>query len=359
MNGAPGPADRRPRAVGPEADLPETVVNKCTRRLLKFSALALASCCLSAAHAQSSSVPSGPGTAAFQPAPTDNRSSEDSEDNVVVIGTRDTGETASDFVRQITVETDDQIAKFSDDICPASFGMPATYNEEIVGRVRQVAQATGIGVARVGCRPNVVIITADDTGEFIRRLHDERPEMFRGLELSDIRRVMRSDQPIRVWQMVETRGADGRPTQWIELVPGRTVRALTGVMPSLTQESTRQDLAVSFVVFDVDAIEGLTLTQISDYAAMRSFARTGTGRIPYRRSILTLFDDATPEGVPVDTLTTWDAAYLRALYATNNTVSGARQRSDMARMIERELGRSSEPADAIASWRRTPTQGQR
>jgi hypothetical protein len=331
------------------------MMGKRARSLWDFVVLALFPLCLSTANAQSPPGPSEPGTASVSRPQADDR---DSEGNVLVIGTRDMGEAASDFVRQITVETADQIAKFSDDICPASFGLPAAYNVVIVERMRQVAQATGVGTARAGCRPNVVIITADDTGELVTRLHDERADMFRGLELADIRRVMRSDQPIRVWQMVETRGADGRPTQWIELVPGRTVRALTGVMPSMTQESTRQDLAMSVVVFDVDAIEGMTLTQIADYAAMRSFARTGTGRVPYRRSILTLFDDSAAEGVGVDALTPWDAAYLRALYATNNTVSGARQRSDMARMIERDLGRASELMEPTASWQRAPAQGQ-
>ena len=266
------------------------------------------------------------------------------DEAIVVTGSIEREEAVRDFVDTVTIETSDQIAKFATPVCPAAFGLPAAHNEVITARVRQIADYIGIGAAGDACRPNVVIVVAERGAEFVDRLHEERPNLFSTMELIDIRRVMRLAGPVRAWQVVEQRGADGRPMDWIEVGLERRIRpSLSGVMPSITQRPTRQDLALSFIVFDLEAIEGLTLLQIADHAAMRAFARTGTAAMPTRRSILGLFADRAAGAAPAVELTNWDAAYLSALYRTGNTVSAHRQRSSIARTMRRELDSHSEP----------------
>jgi hypothetical protein len=260
------------------------------------------------------------------------------DEQILVTGSRDAARAVADFVGQVTIETANQIAKFATPICAASFGLPSGYNEVITARVRQVAEYVGIGTAGDGCRPNIVVVVADSGGDFVERLHGERPDLFRMMELGDIRRVLRLAGPSRAWQVIEQRGADGRPMNWIEVGRERRLRpSLDGVMPSLTQQPTRQDLSLSFVVFDLEAIEGLTLLQIADHAAMRALARTDIAGLPARRSILTLFTDRASGATPAGELTGWDIAYLAALYRTGNTVSAHQQRSSIARTMRREL----------------------
>ena len=263
-------------------------------------------------------------------------------EDIVVTGTRDAGRAVRDFVAAVTVETDDQIARFATPVCPASFGLPPAHNEVITARVRQIADYVGLGAAADDCLPNVVIVVTESGGDFVERLHHERPDLFRMMELSDIRRVLRLAGPSRAWQVVELRGADGRPTDWLEVGKERRLRpALSGVMPSLTQRPTRQDLALSFIVFDLDAVAGLTLLQIADHAAMRALARTDAAALPARRSILTLFADRDAGAAPAAELTGWDVAYLGALYRTANSVSAHQQRSSVARTMRRELESAS------------------
>jgi hypothetical protein len=264
---------------------------------------------------------------------------------IVVTGARDRDEAIHDYVEAITVDTDDQLARFAAPICPASFGLPAGHNEVIAARVRRIADHVGIGSARPGCRPNVVIVIAESGGDFVRHLHGERPDLFSALETSAIRRVLRAEGPVRAWQVIEPRGADGRPMERISFLemgggPPRPVLrgyVLRGVSPSLTQKATRQDLALSFIVLDLDAVEGLTLLQIADYAAMRALARTEAAAPSRRRSILSLLDDRDAGDAPADGLTDWDAAYLTALYRTGNTVTASQQRANMARTMMRAL----------------------
>src|SRR5690606_5441913 len=81
---------------------------------------------------------------------------------------------------------------------------------------------------------------------------------------------------------------------------------------SLIGGGTRRVITSSMVFFDRDALEGTTLRQLADYAAMRVFAQTRDARgdnAPH--SILSLFDEgaAPPEG-----LTAFDRAFLTTLY---------------------------------------------
>jgi len=266
-------------------------------------------------------------------------------DEIVVTGSRDRERAVRDFVEAVTVESGGQVARFATPVCPASFGLPAGYNSVIAGRIRQIAAHLGIGARGEGCDPNVIVVFAERGGEFLGRLREERPALFSALELAEIRRLLGAEGPVRAWQLVEPRGADGRPMErisWLEGSPPRYIPRgyrLTGVMPSLTRTATRQDLALALVVFDVEAIEGLTLLQLADHAAMRALAMTEAGAAagPSRRSILGLFEDRATGAAPAGALTDWDSAYLAALYGTMNDVTAGRQRSIMARTMAREL----------------------
>ncbi|HEY9553813.1 hypothetical protein [Allosphingosinicella sp.] len=260
---------------------------------------------------------------------------------IIVTGERDGEKTIHDFIDTVTIETSDQMATFRADVCPAGFGLPAAYNDIVISRIREVAKQADIPVAAPDCDPNLVVIIADDGREFFDAFRKDRPTLFHALELSEIRDVRKSEGPVRAWQIVELRGSDGRKPRRIGFIsiPGDPPRhvvnghELTGVLPSRILKSTRRDLAISFVVFDLAATEGLTLTQIADHAAMRALART-KGASLAAPTILALFEEG---GYRADGLTTWDAAYLKSLYATSNTVSASQQQSNMARLIGEQL----------------------
>lgn len=271
--------------------------------------------------------------------------------DIVVTGTKPTHDAVAQYVETITADVAGQLARFRDPICPASFGLPAAYNGVIEQRIRENARRVGLSVAEAGCDPNVVLIVADEPGPLIKTLRRERPQMFTGLEYSQIEDVLRTKQPVRTWQAMGLRGGDGRPlqrTMFLESAggPPRPIAGMGAwVNPAASnsriQQNTRTELVSSFVVIAASAVDGLTLTQIADYAAMRALAKTRAPQGEGAPTILSLF--ASHGGAGASELTSWDIAYLRSLYLTDNGLAAHSQESAIAGGIRRDLNRPDQP----------------
>lgn len=286
-------------------------------------------------------------------------------DTIVVTGSAISDDAVAEFLKAVTVEAEGgQLAAFHAPVCPVSFGLPDTYNAVIEERIRSVAEQAGIGVADEDCSPNIAVFFANDGAELITRLRAKHPAMFAGRDASDNRGLVLDEGPVRAWQVLDVRGSDGRRVRRVSVLdlrqftgnPGTgTVhtprgKVLDGVRPSLLTRATRQDLALSYVVIDVAAIDGLSLGQVGDHAAMRALAQTdpedaaATGQ----PTILTLFRDRRTGRAPADAITEWDGAFLKSLYETRRTVSAGLQRSNMTRIVREEL-EAGEPGSKQAN----------
>ncbi len=245
------------------------------------------------------------------------------------------------FVEQVTVETEGQLARFHEPVCPVSRGLPGDYGAVVEERVRTVARAAGIPVARRrGCAPNLIVLVANDGEEATALLRRERPDIFAGLDPVDIGRAIAAEGPVRTWQSSAAERIEGetvadRRDQYLY----QDVHLYHGVPAGLLRRTTRRDLRLSVVLFDVDSIDGLTLMQIGDHAAMRGLAATRPATAATGRSILALFDDAAAGRPPAPAATDWDGGYLRALYRVSAAATAGVQRDTLARMLERQLGR--------------------
>jgi hypothetical protein len=165
----------------------------------------------------------------------------------------------------------------------------------------------------------------------------------------EISALLQEDGPVHTWQIKERSSRDGVPIGFSadgsssEEPINSGSSALSGQAnylwsPSIIEKGVQQTLDASFVVIDAKAVDGLTIAQIADYAAMRTLAVT---RAPKRSSsesdtILTLFDPG-PSAQKLNGLSPTDVAYLHALYATSNAVSGTMQRANILTLIKRTL----------------------
>ena len=277
------------------------------------------------------------GVAAARPGAGDGR-------DIVVTGTPDR-RAAATFVETVTVETEGQVARFAAPVCPRILGLPADYAATVAQRLRDVARAAGAAVAGTGCTPNILVVVAADGLEAAQALHKTRPRLFDGLTPRRIEALTRGGDAARAWQVVEMRGRDGREAEAIDAIasaggPPRFVKDGHVLQSSLNSRiglPTRQDLALSVLLVDLDAIAGRSLRQFADYAAMRTLART---RAPAggRSTILALFEPGpAPPGI-----TRWDLAYLKGLYATEAGASADLQRLRIARAIRSAAGSTGE-----------------
>ena len=249
------------------------------------------------------------------------------------------------FVDAVTLQIEEQAPRFHVPVCVASYGLPAGYGAAVAARIRDVAQAAGAAVDEgARCRPNLIVMVANDSRELSEALRRARPDIYVGLEAIDIERVLATPGPVRAWQSSETVRAEGGASyEDRDTFIHQDVHLHSGNMPaSLLRTTTRRDLKLSVVLFDVDAIDGLTLMQIADHAALRGLAPTRAPANAGRATILALFDDSGGHDAALAELTDLDLAYLRALYREDGASRGALQRAALARLIEQRLERNSE-----------------
>ena len=245
------------------------------------------------------------------------------------------------FVDAVTLQVEDQAARFHVPICAASYGLPAGYGEAVVARIRDVAHAAGADLnSDRRCQPNLIVMVANDSHEVSEVLRRARPDIYDGLNSIDIERVLATPGPVRAWQSSEpVRAEGGGAYDTRDNFLSQDVHLHNGNMPaSLLRSTTRRDLRLSVVVFDVDAIDGMTLRQIADHAALRGLAPTRPPARPIGATILALFDRTGARDGPAE-LTGLDLAYLRALYRDDGASKGSVQRAALARRIEQTFFR--------------------
>lgn len=276
---------------------------------------------------------SGPTTAASSAAPPPAPS-----EPIVVTGRElSTKQAVRHLTRVISVEANDQLARFGDAACPSTAGLPPEYGQVVSERIRADAKAAGVTVAAPGCRPNIIVMFVDSGQNIVKQIRHDSPTAFYGVARSEIDHLEKDDGPVHAWTATEVRNEDGQPAQ---VHPTGGTPTLSVHTASMVNPSSQQAIVSAVVLFDNEATIGKTLNQLADYVAMRTLAQTSTRRTTASNdTILTLF---APGATPPPSLTSFDQAYLRSLY----TGSGMRTYFSKIGTISSSINRT---ADARAS----------
>jgi hypothetical protein len=230
-----------------------------------------------------------------------------------------------------------QLGRFETAVCPVAAGLSREQDELVAMRMRHVAQAAGIPVARPGCRANVILIVSNDKSALIGRLLRERSYMFpKSWGVAHIHALARDPAPAAAWSVTDVVTADGQPLNYsVEAPFNRTSRMLSRLAPAARPYSR-----ASVVIVQASALEGLTTTQLADYAAMRALAPVSPP--PWRGAALPTILTAleTPIGQPVPlTLTSWDLSLLRSFYSTRLNANAGYQRAQLRGLMKRDARR--------------------
>ena len=215
------------------------------------------------------------------------------------------------------------LPRFWSPVCPGVFGLRADYAEAMIDRMRDNVSRLKVRLAKADCSPNLVVAFAKDGRSLLTDLERDRPRIFQLVSQSEQAELLAEEAPVRVWNNIAMRwtGA-GAP-------PERGLKASVWGQLSRNAMPESFDIVSALVVFDRDAVEGMTLTQLADYATMRGLSHTRPARGDQpMATILSLFDDG--EGRPGE-LTTFDAGYLRSLYWSAPNASAAHKLLDVQR----------------------------
>lgn len=267
----------------------------------------------------------------------------------VVVSARTLDDAVTAFVDEVAAPVPGRrMARWHEGVCVGVVNLAPEIATFIADRVSDVAREVGLRAHEPECNPSILIVATQDASSFTRAFVEQRPAIFRpgGAGMSRgsgaLEKFISTDRPVRWWTVSQTTDPDTGAAAI--RIPGQCQGSCVDVMqmaPNTSARGTsrissqyREDLKRTFVIVDVDRLQGVSMAQLADYIAMVSLAQINPEAEPGDyETILNLFEH--PEFAPA--LTGWDQAYLAGLYESewyrNNTRSQVRA---VAQAIGRE-----------------------
>ncbi|MFZ5669731.1 MAG: hypothetical protein ACOY4K_09560 [Pseudomonadota bacterium] len=243
------------------------------------------------------------------------------------------------FVGEVSAPTPSgRYARWDRTICPGVIGMKPDFARRLNDRIAAAALAVGLQVGEPGCKSNMIVVATSDSQALAAEVVKDNTTAFgkwddgatRGRKA--LKDFVETPRPVRWWHVSRPMLADGSTYQQGESV---RVRQLGRV-----RATTRETFDHVVIIVDVSRIGVIRFDALADYVAMVGLAQIEPDADPEGVStILNLFNDRAAGRPPADSLTAWDLAYLRALYASRaEAIRGERQAGDIARGMGEQLG---------------------
>ncbi len=252
------------------------------------------------------------------------------------------------FVNQIAARENgyEGLARWQSRLCPLVLGFPPAQAEWIRKRIVTVALEAKVPFrSDPHCRPNNLFIFANDNPKGLLQEWDDRNSARAGV-FGDatsfvIKEFIAAPRAVRVWYNAGMQTASGLGlsgsvnygsmygstggTPWIQQTPLDASHIRSNVIYTFSSV---------FVIADATRLRGVTLGQFADYIAMVALADIEPGAHPGDApTILKLFDGP-PQSAPAG-MTDWDLAFLKSLYATDQ--SSKLQRRLIQRAMMRQI----------------------
>jgi hypothetical protein len=239
------------------------------------------------------------------------------------------------FVRAITrnpgLSDEDSLVRWNSPICLLVAGLSAEDVKLVSARLSQISSSSGAPLARSPCQPNFIVVATSEPDRVLNAWSARNSRLFGDAASAQIRQFLESSQsrPVRVWYNIDRGRKSG--TRIGHFIPSNA-RAESSAFVG----NAAFDFLSIFAIIDTHRTEHTTLDQLADYVAMAGLTRVnldaGLGSAP---SILRLFA-ATRENQPSG-LSSWDAAFLKALYQSNQT--SRTQLFDIAERVTQYISR--------------------
>ncbi len=247
-----------------------------------------------------------------------------SDQDIVVEGSLPDRDDLHDAVRAVSQErgSDVPLVRYFDPVCLHVTGMHPRANDAVRERILANIAEAGIDVAQGDCRANALVMAVPDPAELIALLDDRQPWLITPDNRGAINAGLAAQDPVLVWHNTEDRSEQGRRVAHSATFPGATgtasplnvnVRVNSTGRPRRVGATHSTAVVSGVVVLDLDALVGMDLERVSDFATMRLLApglepRGHTFNVP--TSVMWPFEAERGE----TELTRFDRAYLRALY---------------------------------------------
>jgi hypothetical protein len=236
------------------------------------------------------------------------------------------------FVRGVTqnpgFSDSESLVRWNVPICLFAAGLPEEDQYTVSARLRQIISAAGASLAREPCQPNFSIIVTSDPDRVLEAWYARNKQLFGDATPSQIRHFLDSSgsRPIRVWRNIDRGRKAG--TRLGHFVPSNS----NAESSSFVRNAVLGFFSV-FAIVDTNLASHATLDQQADYIAMAGLSNVDLDAdIGSAPSILRLFVSSP---TPPAGLSSWDAAFIKALYQSDQTSRS--QRRDIAERVMNEI----------------------
>jgi hypothetical protein len=239
------------------------------------------------------------------------------------------------FVRAITrspgLSDESSLVRWNSPICLLIAGLAAEDVKLVSARLSQISSSSGAPLARSPCQPNFIVVATSEPDRVLNAWYARDSRLFGDAASAQIRQFLESSRsrPVSVWYNIDPGRKSGTRN-------GHFIPSNTRAESSAFVGNAASDFLSVFTIIDTHRTEHTTLDQLADYVAMAGLTRVdldaGLGSAP---SILRLF--AAPGENQPSGLSSWDAAFLKALYHSNQT--SRTQRFDIAERVTRDISR--------------------
>jgi hypothetical protein len=243
------------------------------------------------------------------------------------------GRLVSTFVRAVTrnpgFSEDEPLVRWNTPICFYLAGLTAEQVEFVLERLSQASSSAGAPLARTPCQPNFVILATSEPERVLKASYARNPQLFGDATPAHIRQFLETSQsrPVRVWYNINSGRKSG-------VHNGHFVPSRNQAESSPFVGNTAFDFFSVVAIIDTNRTEHTRLDQLADYMVMAGLTNVDLdcdlGSAP---SILRLF--ASSEENQPSGLSGWDAAFLKALYQSNQT--SRTQRSEITERVAHDI----------------------
>jgi len=237
------------------------------------------------------------------------------------------------FVRGITrnpgFSDDESLVRWNTPICLFAAGLPPEDVKFVLARLSQISSSAGAPLARTPCQPNFLIVATSEPDRVLEAWYARNNQLFGNATPAHIRQFLEGSQtrPVRVWYNINLGRKSG-------VRNGHFVPSNNRAESSPFIGNAAFDFFSIFAIIDTNRTEHITLDQLADYVAMVGLTNVNLdadiGSAPSILQLFALSAEHQPSG-----LSSWDTAFLKALYQSNQ--ASRTQRFEIAERIVHDI----------------------
>ena len=236
----------------------------------------------------------------------------------------------------------DQLTRWGVPPCPATAGLPESFNAFVSKRVVELASQVGAPASRTpACKMNLLIVFTDEPQALLDKVRRRHPALLGFHYAAQAKRLATFNRPIQAWYVTGTKSSQPssrNDTGGLAQLDDPFQPMAGGAAGSRLTSRISSEFLAALVVVDTTKTAGQEIGAIADQVAVLSLTRAAQprpcGELP---SILDVMNPDCGADRGVAAITAYDLAYLKALYGIKPEEYAAAQQGRIVSRMVREL----------------------